>query len=224
MVLRQIERLQRSSRIDELVVATSAEPSDDVLVTVLETAGVTVRRGPLDDVAARFAMVIEEFHPDVVVRLTADCPLTDPHVIDSLIDSHLDSGADYSSNTLKPTFPHGLDAEVFNPDAFARLRSTPMSSKEIEHVTYGLYNREGEFRLNSFSQDQNVRRLRWTVDNSSDLDFVRSVYAELYEAKPEFEYEDVLELLERQPELNRTTMDAARNAALQGLDTGAMNA
>jgi spore coat polysaccharide biosynthesis protein SpsF len=212
MILRQIERLRRSSKMDEFVVATSTESSDDSLAAALEAAGVAVRRGPLDDVAARFAMVIDEFHPDVVVRLTADCPLTDAEVIDRIIESHLASGADYSSNTLEPTFPHGLDAEVFSPQAFARLRATEMSPKEIEHVTYGLYSRTGEFTLNSVTQPVNVRHLRWTVDNPEDLDFVREVYDRLYDANPAFTQADVLELLEREPELVFTEELDARKA------------
>jgi spore coat polysaccharide biosynthesis protein SpsF len=212
MVLRQIERLRRSTEIDKLVVATSTEPSDDELVAVLELAGVTVRRGPLDDVAARFAMVIDEFQPAVVVRLTADCPLTDPKVIDDLIASHIASGADYSSNTLEPKFPHGLDAEVFDPVAFERLRSTELTSKEKEHVTFGLYSRPGEFTLNSYTQDLNVSHLRWTVDNAEDLDFVRGVYDRLYDANPDFTQQDVLDLLKREPHLTHTEELNARKA------------
>jgi spore coat polysaccharide biosynthesis protein SpsF len=181
-------------------------------VDVLELAGVTVRRGPLDDVAGRFALVIKEFQPDAVVRLTADCPLADPDVIDGLIASHIASGADYSSNTLEPKFPHGLDAEVFNPVAFERLRSTEMSSKETEHVTLGLYSRAGEFTLNSFTQELNVRHLRWTVDNPEDLDFVREIYDRLYDANPDFTQQDILDLLEREPALIYTEDLDARKA------------
>lgn len=212
MIVRQIERLRLSSKIDQFVVATSTESSDDALVDVLENSGVPVRRGPLDDVAARFAMVIDEFDPDVVVRLTADCPLTDAAVIDRIIESHIASGADYSSNTLEPTYPHGLDAEVFSPQAFARLRATEMSDKEIEHVTYGLYSRPGEFALNSVTQPNNVRHLRWTVDNPEDLDFVRKVYDRLYDTNPNFTQKDVLDLLEREPELVFTEEMDARKA------------
>jgi len=198
--------------IDELVVATSTESSDDELVEVLESADILVRRGPLDDVAARFAIVVDEFSPTAVVRLTADCPLADPQVIDDLIASHIASGADFSSNTLEPKFPHGLDAEVFNPDAFTRLRSTEMSAKEKEHVTYGLYSRPGEFALNSFTQDLNVRHLRWTVDNPEDLDFVREVYDRIYDANPNFTQQDVLDLLGREPDLTHTEELDARKA------------
>ena len=212
MILRQIERLRKSKRIDHLIVATSTDPTDDILVYALERYGAQVRRGPLDDVSKRFAAVIDEISPETVVRLTADCPLADPDVIDALIDSHLTSGADYSSNTLKPTFPHGLDAEVFSAAAFAKLRQSRMSRKEREHVTYGFYSRKNHFRLNSYWQSNDVHELRWTVDEQPDLDFVRQVYDRLYDKNPNFSQKDVLELLSREPSLTLTESVDARNA------------
>jgi spore coat polysaccharide biosynthesis protein SpsF len=212
MILRQIERLRNSKRIDHLIVATSTDPTDDILVSALERNGAQVRRGPLDDVAKRFAAVIDEISPETVVRLTADCPLADPDVIDALIESHLTSRADYSSNTLKPTFPHGLDAEVFSAVAFAKLRQSRMSRKEREHVTYGFYSRKSDFRLNSYWQSHDVHELRWTVDEQPDLDFVRQVYDRLYDKNPNFSQNDVLELLSREPSLTLTESLDARNA------------
>ena len=212
MILRQIERLRHSKEIDRLLVATSTQETDDALVRVLEQNGVEVRRGPLNDVAQRFANVIDELKPEAVVRLTADCPLADPEIIDALIISHRESGADYTSNTLEPTYPHGLDAEVFSPAAFEILRSTPMSDKEIEHVTYGLYSRAGAFTLNSYRQSENVRELRWTVDNPEDLEFVRKVYERLYDANPQFNQQDILRLIRNEPALRYTEEMSARQA------------
>src|SRR5438046_3035825 len=114
MILRQIERVARCRWIDRLVVATSHEPSDDPLAAALEGAGVSVFRGPLDDVLSRFIGALEAFGPaDQVVRLTGDCPLADWQVINALIARHLELGSDHSCNTLPlRSFPKGLDAEV----------------------------------------------------------------------------------------------------------------
>jgi spore coat polysaccharide biosynthesis protein SpsF len=103
MVLRQLERVRRAQELDGIVVATSVESSDDELAEVLDAAGVTVRRGPLADVLGRFGQVIEEFSPDHVVRLTADCPLADPSVIDRIVSTHRAEDADYTSNVLERT-------------------------------------------------------------------------------------------------------------------------
>ncbi|GAA1574057.1 8-amino-3,8-dideoxy-manno-octulosonate cytidylyltransferase [Leucobacter aridicollis] len=214
MILRQLERLARSKNIDRLVVATSEEASDDQLALLLATNGWEVRRGPLDDVLGRFARVIAEFEPDQVVRLTADCPLADPGVIDRVIDEHLLYKTDYTSNVLVPTFPHGLDVEVFSPAAFARLADSPLTASEREHVTLGMYRRTEEFTTWNVQQGTDHSDLRWTVDVPEDFVFVERVYEQLYASNPEFGQDDVLKLLAQQPSLSRTAADLPRNVGL----------
>jgi len=214
MIMRQVERLRHSALIDRLVVATSSHPSDDALADLLHSRGVEVRRGSLDDVVGRFGAIVDEFSPDVVVRLTGDCPLADPEVIDRVIQSHIDSGRDYSSNTLSPTYPDGLDVEAIDIAAWRRLVATDLTAREREHVTLGLYGRPEEFTLHSVTQDEDHSALRWTVDVADDLEFVRAVYKRLYYENPGFGQADVLALLREHPELNRTESDLARNAGL----------
>jgi spore coat polysaccharide biosynthesis protein SpsF len=218
MILRQVERLKCSSLIDQLVVATSVDPSDDPLVVTIEAAGIAVRRGPLDDVVARFALVAAEFPADHVVRLTADCPLADPAVIDLVIGAHLAAGVDYTSNTLVPTYPDGLDVECISAAGFARLLALPLSAREREHVTLGLYSRPQEFELLNVTQSPDRSNLRWTVDVPADLDFVRAIYERLYDGDNGFGQDAILRLLAEHPELGRTDQDLARNA---GLENGA---
>ena len=203
MVLRQLERLGRSQMIDQLVVATSIDPSDDPLVEILEAEDVVVRRGSLNDVAGRFAGIVEEFNPTNIVRLTADCPLTDPAIIDRVISEHLESGANYTSNTLERTYPQGLDVECVDYDSFMALMALPLTASEREHVTLGIYDRPGQFTLHSVRQERDLSRLRWTVDLPADLVFVRAVYKNLYDGNPDFDQADVLGLLEQIPGLNR---------------------
>lgn len=222
MILRQLERLGRSTLLDGVVVATSIDTSDDGLVTVLERSGVPVVRGPLDDVLARFITAIDEFAPDTVVRLTADCPLASPTVLDRVIQVFVDGDFDYVSNTLSPTYPDGLDVEVVRPRALRWVAEHSSDPHEREHVTLGVYRRPERFRVHNVAGDQDLSGLRWTVDDPADLEFVRTVYGHLYSSNPEFEWWDVLAFLQGHPELSRTTLDAARNAALDGLDTGAM--
>jgi spore coat polysaccharide biosynthesis protein SpsF len=222
MIGRQIGRLRRSALLDDVVVATSVDVSDDPLVAYLDSLGVPVIRGSLDDVLGRFIAVIDAYTPDVVVRLTADCPLASPAVLDRVIGAFLDSDADYVSNTLEPSYPDGVDVEVVRSSALRWVAENSDDAHEHEHVTLGVYRRPDRFRCLNVSGDVDLSELRWTVDNPADLAFVREVYADLYPSNPEFELADVLELLSARPELSRTTVDAARNAALNGLDTGAM--
>jgi spore coat polysaccharide biosynthesis protein SpsF len=207
MVLRQLERVERARELDAIVVATSVEPSDDELAEALIAGGATVRRGPLDDVFGRFGAVIDEFDPATVVRLTADCPLTDPAVIDEIVRAHRTKQADYTSNVIHRTFAHGLDAEAFSTDAFERLRRLPLNAAEREHVTLGFYTRPEEFQLASVTQARDDSALRWTVDYPADLDFVRTIYAALYRVDPAFSHDDVVRFLDAHPELSRTSDD-----------------
>lgn len=203
MILRQLERLARTTEIDRLIVATSTDPSDDPLAELLEAESVEVRRGSLRDVAARFQQVAHEIKPDTIVRLTADCPLTDPAVVDRVIESHLNSGADYTSNTINRTYPQGLDVECVRYDVFESLMRMPLTETEREHVTMGLYTRPELFRLESVTQPVDHSRLRWTVDLPDDLEFVRTVYAALYDNDPKFGQDEILEFLRVNPSLNR---------------------
>ena len=168
--------------------------------------------------------MIDEYRPDVVVRLTADCPLTSPAVLDRVVGEFNVAGIDYVSNTLQPTYPDGLDVEVVRPVALRWVAQNSDDPHEHEHVTLGVYRRPERFAVANVSGDEDLSDLRWTVDNPDDLAFVRSVYERLYPTKPDFDLHDVLALARAEPQLSRTTMDAQRNEALNGLDTGAMNA
>jgi spore coat polysaccharide biosynthesis protein SpsF len=191
-----VERLRRARRIDRLVVATSVDPSDDPLAAYCEGLGVTVFRGPLDDVLARFGMALAA-HPDAraVVRLTADCPLADPELIDRVIDHHHAAGADYTSNTLGArTWPHGLDTEVVRPRVLAEAAELATDPYEREHVTPYIYRRPETYRLAGVARHASLADLRWTVDYPQDLAFVRDVYAKLYPYDPAFDSDDIAAL------------------------------
>jgi len=203
MIVRQIERLRRARRIDRLVVATSAEASDDELAEVVAGAGADVHRGPLDDVLARFIGALDAFGPaEHVVRLTGDCPLADPTVIDATIDHVLAAGADYGSNTPPHrTFPRGLDIEVMTADALRAAASRAAAREEREHVTWALHRRGDLYAQAFFSQDAQEGDVRWTVDRPDDYAFVSEVYEALYPVNPAFTSDDVRELVRSRPEL-----------------------
>jgi len=223
MITRQLERLQRAQLVDKIVVATSNDPSDDNLSNVIEAMNIPVVRGSLNDVLGRFIQVIDEFNPDVIVRITADCPLISPQVVDGVIQLFHDSNADYASNTLTPTFPDGLDVEVCKVEALRKINQISTDDFEREHVTLGIYRRPELFSLRNFENPEDYSFLRWTVDTPADLDFVRGVYQELFKSTPNFDMEEVLAYLKLHPERSRTVNHAMRNAALHGKDTGAMN-
>ena len=198
MIMHQIARIRQMRNLGQVVVATSMESSDDQLAEFLTAHGVAVFRGPLNDVAARFIGAIDENPADVVVRLTADCPLIDPDVIDAVVDRHVDTEADYTSNVIIRTFPRGLDCEVFDPTVLRELYADGMTEYEKEHVTVGIYGRPERFHLENVAGETDHSALRWTVDTLEDFEFATWVYEQLPGSL--FTTADILELLAAHPD------------------------
>lgn len=203
MILRQIERLKRAPSLQQIVVATSDQPSDDVLVQAMEAAGVPVFRGPLDDVLGRFVGAIDAFgSADTGVRLTADCPLTDPDVIEATVALREATGADYAANAGdRRTFPKGLDVEVFRVAALRMAAAEADDPYDREHVTPFLYRRPERFALAFHHQAIDEGEVRWTVDRPDDLAFVRAAYGALYPVNPAFTSDDVRTFVGSRPDL-----------------------
>ena len=214
MIVRQIERLRRSRRIDRLVLATSVESQDDALAAAVGAAGLAVHRGSLNDVLDRFIAAASPYKPDWIVRLTGDCPLADPELIDHVIDATLAAAADYGSNTLEPTYPDGLDVEVVRCAALEEVWRAGGSAAEREHVTLGIHRHPERFRLVDVKAERDLSRLRWTVDEARDFTLVEQIYAALYPANPSFGTSDILALLDRRPELATLNTGIERNEGL----------
>jgi len=208
LILRLVDRVSTATSLDAVVVATTAHDSDAELAAVLSAEGVEVRRGPVDDVLARFMQVIDEFEPETVVRLTGDNPLVDGATVDLVVAAHRESGADYTTNGLSQRFPHGLNVEVFTAAALRRLAALPLTVEEREHVTLGMLNRPELFTLAAVTQQEDRHELRWTVDLPDDLEWVRQIFARLHPVSADFGQEDVVALIGESPELRRTMSDA----------------
>ncbi len=214
MILRQIERIRRARRIDRLVLATSTDASDDPLAALMVEAGVETARGPLDDVLGRFMLAAKPHNPDWIVRLTGDCPLADPAVIDRVIEATLAAGADYGSNTITPTYPDGLDVEVVRYDVLRRIDGEERTTAEREHVTLAVNRHPERYRLLNVEGAPDLSALRWTVDNSEDFTLVERIYGALYPANSAFATAEILDLLRRDPSLNQINLGIERNEGL----------
>jgi len=204
MLARQIERLRRGNKIGRLVVATSTDASDDPINVLCRTLRVACFRGSLTDVLGRYHGALRAFGPaETVVRLTGDCPLADPEVIDATIDLHFKEGADYTSNTGELTFPKGLDVEVFKAEHLETAFREAGDPFEREHVTPFLYRHPERFVQARLECDPPMGHLRWTVDTPDDFDFVERVYEALYRENPTFNSEDVVRLTQGWPQRGR---------------------
>jgi spore coat polysaccharide biosynthesis protein SpsF len=214
MLEHQIRRLRRSRGMDKLIVATSSDPSDDPLAALARNIGIDCFRGSLDDVLDRFFQAARTYSPEHVVRLTGDCPLADPAIVDAAIRLHLETGADYTTNAVQASWPDGLDVEVCR---FASLEEAWREARlpsQREHVTPFINQQPQRYRITHMKADLDLSHLRWTVDEPADLVFVNTVYERLYPVNPEFTTADILSLLEREPALADMNSQFQRNEGL----------
>jgi spore coat polysaccharide biosynthesis protein SpsF len=208
MLALQVERVLRAQTLDKLLVATSTDPSDDPLPAECRSAGVECFRGSLDDVLDRFHAAATAYDAGHIMRLTGDCPLSDPHLIDEVVKLHLEGAYDYTSNVYPRTFPDGLDIEVATMPTIEMAWREADRMAEREHVTIWIRENEERFRIGNLALERDLSRCRWTVDEPADFSFVSRIYEELYPNKPDFGMEDIIALLEQHPELkkiNRST-------------------
>lgn len=208
----QVERVRRSATIDRLVVATSSDPSDAPIQALCDALGVDVFRGSLHDVLDRMVQAARPHAPQWLVRLTGDCPLTDPDVIDRVVRACREPGVDYASNALNPTWPDGLDVECMRFAALEEAWREARKPSEREHVTPFLHTQPQRYRLREVRHDPDLSSLRWTVDDPADFVFVSQVFEHLYAARPDFGMDDVLRLLAERPELAAINGGTLRNA------------
>ena len=207
MLARQIERIARAERVDALTVATSDQPSDDGVAGLCERLGVDCYRGSLDDVLDRFYQAAQRSGPSHVMRLTGDCPLTDPAILDALVELHLAGDFDYSSNVEVRTYPVGLDAEIFRYELLGRAWREATSPYDREHVTPFMQQGGPGSRHGVLKDRIDRSNLRWTVDFAEDFAFVARVFEELYPSDPGFGAEDVHRLLLDHPEIAALNAD-----------------
>lgn len=213
-ILRVVERLGKASTVNEILVATSLDQSDNKLFEFLHNRGVECFRGDLEDVLSRFISAMKISDAEVIIRITADCPLVMPKLVDEMVREFISSDLDYLSNTIIPTFPDGLDVEIFTKKALIRLNEMSLSSQEREHVTLGIRNRPEQFTLRNFEGKTDFSSLRWTVDYEEDFVFVRQVYSRFANRESDFEFDEVLQLLD-EGDLKPSTISASRrNEAL----------
>lgn len=195
-----VERIRRTQLVDEIVLATTTNPLDDLLVDFCKTERLAYFRGSEDDVLGRFLQASKAFKADIIVRISGDCPLIDPAVVDSVIYYFLRNDYDYAANTLNRTYPRGMDTEVFSRHSFERVAKDAKEPEEREHVTPYYYQHPDIFRLGSVEKIHNDSHHRWTVDTEEDLALIRTVLEEVYPKNPNATLEDLLAFFKEHPE------------------------
>lgn len=202
MIAHVLARARAAKRIEQVILATSTEPNDDPLAEFARSQGFSVLRGSQDDVLDRYYQAAKAYNVSVIVRLTGDCPMLDPQIIDQTVGLFLSDEYDYVSNCLlHRTFPDGLDTEVFSFGALERAWREAQLKSEREHVTPYIYKNPRVFRQAGLVNPLDYSHYRWTVDELRDFALVTRIFDELYADNPLFGMEAVLNLLKAQPEL-----------------------
>jgi spore coat polysaccharide biosynthesis protein SpsF len=216
MLSLQIERIQRSKKIDKLIVATSNDRSDSDIEDLCINIQISCFRGSLHDVLDRFYQTAIQYKPEHVVRLTGDCPLIDPEIIDKVINFYFEGDFDYATNSMAPhTFPDGLDVEVFSFTALKKAWHETLLPSHREHVTPFILQHPEMFRIGHYKNKLNLSHLRWTVDEPEDFELVSQIYNELYPKNPTFITEDILGLINRKPSLLEINSHVERNLGIK---------
>tara|TARA_Y100001934_G_scaffold219950_1_gene261766 strand:- start:1287 stop:2057 length:771 start_codon:yes stop_codon:yes gene_type:complete len=202
-----IARLKQSQQLGGVIIAVPESPKDEPLVREAANLGVECFRGDEHDLLDRFYAAATEFGLETIVRITSDCPFFDPYVLDEMLvhfaaANEPETTIDYSTNcTLKRTYPRGLDAEVFTFEALERTFNEAQQPLEREHVTPYMYTNPDRFRLDSHENETDLSHHRWVVDTAEDWRFIYRVHELLNRPDRPFTTAELLELLEREPEL-----------------------
>ena len=206
-----IERLKRSKLIDEIVIATTINPKDEIIVELTDKIGVKCFRGSEEDVLARVLDAAKSVGGDIIVEITADCPLIDPDVVDMIIREYLNNDYDYVCNLNAPernpildsNFPVGLETQVFSVKVLEEVASLTNNPSDREHVSLYIYNHPERYKVYCVKapEELNYPKLELTVDYKEDFEVIKKIYESLYLKNPEFSILDAIKFLKNDPVL-----------------------
>lgn len=194
-------RISNSKLINQIVIATTDLSGDDLIEKFCEENNINFYRGSSDDVLSRYYFAAKKFNADIILRITSDCPLIDPKIVDAIIIKLLNNNFDYASNVLKRTFPRGYDAEVFTFQTLENAFKLAKENYEREHVTPFIYNHPELFTLFNYENEIDYSNYRLTIDTKEDYELLQIIFDSLYSQNNIFNLQDVIEFLQKNPKL-----------------------
>jgi len=198
-----IERLQQARQVDQIVVATTTNSTDDCVEELTRRLNVGCFRGSEDDVLERVLQAAHVFDTDLIIEITGDCPLMDSGVVDHIIETYLKNSYDYVGNCLDRTYPRGLDVQVFSTRVLERVAQLTDDPVDHEHVSIYIYEHPQTFSIYNVSSGlpEKFREIRLTVDTREDFELIRTIYESLYPKNPHFTLMDILAFLDERRDL-----------------------
>jgi len=202
IIIHILDRIKKSNYIEQIILATSSNSDDQILLDIANNNQIISFKGNEFDVLDRFYNAAKEYDADPIIRITGDCPLIDPILIDKMTKFFLENNFDYMSNTIERTFPDGLDVEIFTFATLKKAFSEATWLSEREHVTPYIIKNPKLFKIFSYTNDVNLSHFRWCLDEESDYKMIQKIF---YELKPKkfFTTKDILDLLEKNPEISK---------------------
>lgn len=196
-----IKRLKRSKKLDSIIVATTAEKNAAEIIKIAKRENVKYSKGSLENVLSRYYSAAKENDLDIIARITSDCPCIDPEILDSAVEKHLKTNADYTATTFTRTFPRGLDVEIFNFAALEKTYKNSRKSYEKEHVTPYIYENPAFFKISSVTAPKKLYGpdIRITLDTNEDYALLCAVYGFLYARNKYFTATDIIRLFKKKP-------------------------
>jgi len=205
MLWHVVNRLSYSKNLDKIVIATTTDTDDDLTENFCVENNIKYYRGDVNDVLSRYYESAKIFNADIIIRITSDCPLIDPTILDDMLNIFVNSETeiDYMSNVIERSFPRGFDIEIFSFTALEKAYNEAKSDFEREHVTPYFYKNPDLFKTKNYLNDVDYSFHRWTVDTEEDFMLIEEIYSSLYKPEVLFLFEDILKLFEKNPDLIR---------------------
>lgn len=202
MIILQVNVLKKSKLLDKIVVITTNNSADDILVENLEKNKVEYFRGSENNVLKRYFDAATKFNADIIVRITSDNPLIDIKILEGILELITKTDLDYVSNNLKRTFPIGYDIEVFSYNTLKRIFESTKNINDKEHVTLYIHKNKNKFKIKNFEAKLEEKHPEWrvTVDEKEDFELIKEIFKE-YKEKTSIEYKDLIELFKKRPNL-----------------------
>lgn len=198
----QIERLIRVNQADKIIVATTVNPIDDAIVDLCDRLNISIYRGSESDVLSRYEAAAQRFNSQTIIRITSDCPLIDPELIDRAIEFYRNNHFDYVSTDDK-VYPRGMDTEIFSRQILEIAYLNAQKPHEREHVTPHFYQNPDRFSIGSYTENLQSAHYRLTVDTPEDFQLIQNLLEALYPKNPTFNLDDILRCLINHPEWNK---------------------
>ena len=201
-----LNQLNYSKLLNDKIIATTSNSEDDVIFNFCKSKEIKCYRGSQDDVLDRYYNCAKKFSINTIIRITSDCPLMDPQVVDDVIDFYLKNSYDYVNNFYKRTYPYGNDVEIFSLKVLEKVWEKATKPSEREHVTPYIYNNPDEFSLGWIENKENLSEFHWTIDRKEDLIFVQNIFKKISK-RPIF-MKDIIDVIKDDPsllEINKNT-------------------